>query len=71
VLHCNSMNVSELVPDQHSIELSVQVLSLLTRATYTHDKSKMHHSSMVMLPIPILTTLFLPTSFSWRDNTSC
>ncbi|CAO3672028.1 unnamed protein product [Umbelopsis ramanniana] len=33
------MNVSELVPDQHSIELSVQVLSLLTRATYTHDKT--------------------------------
>ncbi|KAH8549435.1 hypothetical protein BGW37DRAFT_559273 [Umbelopsis sp. PMI_123] len=33
------MNVSKLVPDQHSINLSVQVVSLLTKATYIHDKT--------------------------------
>ncbi|KAI8579843.1 hypothetical protein K450DRAFT_271675 [Umbelopsis ramanniana AG] len=33
------MNVFELVPDQHSLDLSVQVVSLLTKATYTHEKT--------------------------------
>jgi hypothetical protein len=49
------MNVFELVPDQHSIDLSVQVVSLLTRATYTHDKSKMHNSNMLLRPMLTLT----------------